>query len=248
MSIDSDRDLEALLRVGRVVGLVLKAVQDAVRPGMTTAELDALGDRLLSEHGARSAPRLVYNFPAATCISINDEVAHGIPGDRVVQPGDLVNIDVSAEMNGYFADAGGTVPVPPITPLHQQLCDCTRAALDSALAAVTAGRPINVIGKAVELEARRCGFNIIRQLGGHGVGRALHEEPRNVPNYFTKRASERLTEGLVLTVEPFLTPGLGQISTAPDGWTLRTNSGLPAAQYEHTIVVTQGAPILVTAV
>ncbi len=248
MSIQSENDLVKLLRIGRIVGLTLKAMQDALEPGMTTAQLDAIGAAFLKQHSARSAPQITYQFPGATCISINDEAAHGIPGSRVIQPGDLVNIDVSAELDGFFADTGATMPVPPTSDEQQRLCDFTQAALDRALEAVTAGKPINVIGKAVETEARRGGYNIIRELGGHGIGRKLHEEPRNVPNFFTKRASHPLTEGLVLTIEPFLTTGIGRVVTADDGWTLKTPNGALAAQYEHTVVITKGKPILITAV
>jgi methionyl aminopeptidase len=190
----------------------------------------------------------MYKFPAETCISINDEAAHGIPGDRVIETGDLVNIDVSAELGGVFADTGGTVAVAPVSADSQRLCDYTCKALNAALGVVSAGRPLNVIGQAVEHVARQGGYNIIRDLGGHGVGHSLHEEPRNVPNFYTKRARGMLTEGMVLTIEPFLTPGVGRIFTADDGWTLKTEGGQRACQYEHTIVITQGKPILVTAV
>ena len=248
MSITNDKDLQSLLRIGRVVGLAVKAMADALRPGITTKELDEIGERVLKEHGARSAPQLMYNFPGATCISINDEAAHGIPGARVVKAGDLVNLDVSAELDGFYADTGSSFAVPPISADNQMLLDHTRAALEAALDAVSAGKPINVIGKAVEAEARKGNFNIIRELGGHGIGRKLHEEPRNVPNYFTKRAAQPLTEGLVLTIEPFLTRGVGRVQTMPDGWTLRVPNGKPAAQFEHTVVITEGKPVLVTAV
>jgi methionyl aminopeptidase len=248
MSIESEKDLVGLLHIGRIVGLTLKAMQDALQPGISTRELNEIGERFFKQYGAHSAPQITYKFPAATCISINDEAAHGIPGDRVVQPGDLVNIDVSLEKDGYFADTGATFPVPPVTPENQRLCDFTRAALERALESVSAGKPINVIGKAVEQEARRGGYNIIRELGGHGIGRKLHEEPRNVPNYFTKRAKQPLTDGLVMTIEPFLTPGQGRVVTQKDGWTLKTPHGALSAQYEHTIIITKDKPILVTAV
>lgn len=248
MTVNSDKELQGLLRVGRVVGLALQAMRAALQPGITTRELDEIGAAVLKEHGARSAPILMYKFPGSTCISINDEAAHGIPGDRVVQPGDLVNLDVSAELDGFFADTGASYAVPPVTPENQMLLDHTMAALESALDAVTAGKPINVIGKAVEAEARKGGYNIIRELGGHGIGRKLHEEPRNVPNYYTKRASQPLKEGMVLTIEPFLTPGIGRVITQKDGWTLKVPNGKPAAQFEHTVVITTGKPILITAV
>ena len=247
MSIESEKDIAGLLRIGRIVGEAIKAMRDALQPGMTTAELDAVGERFLKQHGARSAPQLAYKFPGVTCISVNDEVAHGIPGDRVIQPGDVVNIDVSAELDGYIADSGYTAPVPPVSPDIERLCACAQAALESAIDAARAGNRINAIGRAVQTEAERCGYNIIRELSGHGVGRKIHEKP-SVPNYFTARAKDKLTEGLVITLEPFLTPGSGRIYTAGDGWTIKTMDKQPFAQYEHTVIITNGKPILVTAV
>jgi methionyl aminopeptidase len=247
MTIHNDEQLQALLRIGRIVATTLKRMQDAVKPGMTTAELNAIGAKYLAQHGANAAPIVTYNFPGETCISINEEAAHGIPGKRVIRPGDLVNIDVSAELDGIYADTGGTVAVPTVSQEAERLMQFTRAALDAACSAVTAGKPLWVIGQAVEGVARRGGYNVIRELGGHGVGHSLHEEPRNIPNFFTKRARTQLTEGMVLTIEPFLTRGAGHIYEADDGWTLRTTQHTLACQYEHTIVVTRGAPILVTA-
>lgn len=248
MSIQSQKDLLALMKIGRIVGLTLKHMQEQLRPGMTTEELDAIGAQFLKKQGARSAPQLVYKYPGATCISINDEAAHGIPGKRVIREGDLVNIDVSAELDGYFADTGATTPVPPTSAVQQRLCDCTQKALDKAINAARAGQPLNAIGRAVETQAKACGFSLIRELGGHGVGRGLHELPRNVPNFYEPRLKGRLTEGLVLTIEPFLTTRANRVVTDPDGWTLRTPDRSLVAQYEHTLVITKDRPLLVTAV
>ena len=247
MSIESANDITALMRIGRIVGLAIQAMRDALEPGMTTAELDAIGEKFLHDNGARSAPQLAYKFPGATCISVNDEVAHGIPGKRVIQPGDVVNIDVSAELDGYYADSGITVPVPPVTTETERLLECGRRALNAAIDAARAGSKMNAIGRAVETEAEKGGYNIIRDLAGHGVGRKIHEKP-SVPNYFTHRAKDKLTEGLVITLEPFLTTGSGRIYTADDGWTLKTVDKKPFAQFEHTIIITNDKPILVTAV
>lgn len=248
MIVSSEKDLLGLTRIGQICGATLQEMIAALKPGITTRELDEIGSHALMKHHARSAPILVYKYPGVTCISINDEAAHGIPGDRVVQVGDLVNIDVSAELDGYFADTGASVPVPPISPESQALCDATQAALNAAISAVRAGEPLNVIGRAVEDIARKGGYHIIRELGGHGVGRGLHETPRNVPNFYTTRARERLADGQVLTIEPFLTTGSGKIFTARDGWTLKTSDGAPAAQYEHTLVITPKRPVLITKV
>jgi methionyl aminopeptidase len=248
MSIESANDIAGLLRIGRIVGEAIREMRDALVPGITTGDLDAIGERFLKAHGAQSAPQLAYKFPGATCISVNDEVAHGIPGKRVIQEGDIVNIDVSAELNGYWADSGVTVPVPPVKPEVERLCECAQQALTSAIDAARAGNRINAIGRAVQDEASRCGFNIIRDLAGHGVGRGIHEKP-SIPNYFTQRAKDRLTEGLVITIEPFLTLGSGKIYTDPnDHWTIKTVDGKPFAQFEHTVIITNDKPILVTAV
>lgn len=177
MTIETEDDVTALKRIGQIVAYVLQETLDAAEPGMTTRELDSLGEQLLERHGARSAPRLTYNFPGATCISINEEAAHGIPGDRVIQPGDVLNVDVSAELGGYFADTGGTRIVPPTNPKKTRLCHATRTALAQAMKQARAGQPINGIGSAIERTAKTYGFRIIENLGSHGVGRALHEEP-----------------------------------------------------------------------
>lgn len=247
MSIESEEELVALQRIGRIVARTLEEMMRHLRQGITTGELDAIGAKSLAKYGARSAPRLAYNFPGATCISVNDEAAHGIPDNRVIQAGDLVNIDVSAELDGYFADTGASVAVPPVSPLKRQLCRCTQSALARAMGVARAGQPMNVIGKAVEREAHRCGFTVIRDLSGHGVGRHIHEDPHNVLNYYAPWNNQRLKEGLVITIEPFLSLGSSTVRTDEDGWTLRTSNGNLVAQYEHTLVITSGAPIVVTA-
>jgi methionyl aminopeptidase len=248
MTIDSDRDLEALKRIGRIVGLAVKEMARHVQPGMSTGKLDEIGRQFLQKHGARSAPRLVYNFPGDTCISINEEAAHGIPGERLIQPGDLVNIDVSAELDGYFADTAGTVQVPPSTRLQRKLCRCTQSALEKAISVARAGQLINQIGRVIEEEAHRCGFETLVELGGHGVGRSIHEEPHNIPNYYDRRDHRLLGEGQVITIEPFLTTGARLVTTGPDGWTLKTKDDGLSVQYEHTLVITRERPILITAV
>lgn len=246
MSIDSEHDVVGLMRIGKIVALTLDYLKNKVRVGMTTGELDALGAEFLQTHGARSAPILAYNFPGHTCISINDEAAHGIPGPRVIQPGDLVNIDVSAELDGYWADTGASVPMPPVSPLKQKLCDYTKLALDRSIEAARAGQPFSAVGKAVEKVARQGGFQIIRELGGHGVGRHIHEKP-SISNYNNRANRGAFKEGMVLTLEPFLTTGAIHVMTMPDAWTLKTTDGSLSAQYEHTVIITKGRPLLVTA-
>lgn len=245
MTIQDARDLELLRRIGQICGLTLQHMLAAVEPGMTTRQLDAIGAAFLKQHNARSAPILAYNYPGHTCISLNDEAAHGIPGDRVIRPGDVINIDVSAELEGYWADTGASMVVPPAAPEHLRLCQYTRAALDAALAVAHAGTPIGEIGRAVEGVAAEGGYRVIRQLSGHGVGRHIHEKP-SVPNFYDASFTEPLAEGLVITIEPFLSLGIGRVYTAKDGWTLISTDGSVAAQYEHTVVIAGEAPICVT--
>ncbi len=248
MCVESEQDLRGLLEIGKIVGLTFRTMQERLRPGMTTKQLDMIGWKVLQQHGAQPAPFLTYRFPGVTCISVNDEAAHGIPGKRVIRAGDLVKIDVSAELEGYFADAALTVPVPPVAPAHQRLCDCAKAALDAAIAVAQANTRLHEIGRAAETTTRQQGFSIIRGLPGHGVGHALHEAPSHVPMFFDYRARLRLPEGLVITIEPHISAGSGGIRTDPDGWTLKTRDGSFAAAFEHTVIITKGRPILVTAV
>lgn len=246
MSIETEDDVLALKRIGKIVSSVLWQMLDAAEPGMTTRELDALGARLLEAQGARSAPRLTYNFPGTTCISINEEAAHGIPGDRVIQPGDMLNVDVSAELGGYFADTGGTRVVPPTNALKTRLCHATRSALEQALQQARAGQALNGIGAAIQRTAKAYGFRVIENLGSHGVGRALHEEPEHIPGYFDPSDRRILQEGMVITIEPFLSTKSRIVTETSDGWTLAGVRGNLSAQYEHTMIITKGAPIVVT--
>jgi len=246
MTIETHDDVVALKRIGRIVSSVLHQMLDAAEPGMTTRELDRLGERLLEAQGARSAPRLTYGFPGATCISLNEEAAHGVPGDRIIRAGDVLNVDVSAELDGYFADTGGTTVVPPTTPQKTRLCHATRTALAEAMKRARAGQPINGIGAAIERTAKAHGFKVIENLGSHGVGRALHEAPEHIPGYFDRSDRRTLHEGMVITIEPFLSTKSRIVTETSDGWTLAGANGNLSAQYEHTMIITKGAPIVVT--
>jgi methionyl aminopeptidase len=246
MTIETEDDVVALKRIGKIVSLVLHEMLDAAEPGMTTRELDALGAQLLEQHGARSAPQLSYNFPGATCISINEEAAHGIPGNRVIGSGDVLNVDVSAELGGYFADTGGTRVVPPTNPQKTRLCHATRTALAQAMKHARAGQPLNGIGAAIERTAKSYGFKVIENLASHGVGRALHEEPEHIPGYYDPADRRMLKEGMVITIEPFLSTRSRVVTETADGWTLAGVPGNLSAQYEHTLIITRGEPIVVT--
>lgn len=246
MTIQSQRDIDCLKRVGSIVAAVLREMLDSIEPGMTTAELDELGGKLLERHGARSAPQLMYRFPGATCISVNEQVAHGVPGPRVIEPGDVVNVDVSAELDGYFADTGGTRVVPPSTPTKDRLCRAARRALAEAVAQARAGNKLNRIGRAAERVAKAHDFRIVKNLAGHGVGRSLHEEPESIVAYYEPRDTRELREGMVIAIEPFLSTKSTLVEEAGDGWTLVGAKGNLSAQYEHTVIVTRGEPIVLT--
>jgi methionyl aminopeptidase len=246
MSIPSPDDVQALMRIGRIVAMTIEEMRRHLEPGITTKQLDDIGRAFLESHGARSAPELVYNFPGATCISVNDEAAHGVPGDRVIQAGDLVNIDVSAELGGFFSDSGASFPVPPITDAQQDLLDATQEALLRAMSVARAGRPIQMVGRVVEGVAKERGYTIIKNLGGHGIGKKLHQQPSFIPHFFDRKEKRRFVEGQVLTLEPFLAMGSKHVDEAADGWTLKTDNGGLSAQFEHTMIITRGEPIILT--
>ena len=246
MSIQSQADFNGMTRVGATVATILSEMCDRVRPGMTTAELDQIGARAMKRLGARSAPRVMYGFPGYTCISVNQEIVHGIPRGRRLKPGDVVKIDVTAEQDGYVADAARTIILEPSSSDVARLHRCAVMALDEALLAALAGARVSAIGRAVEQRARRDGFAVIRELCGHGVGRAIHEEP-SVPNYDSPLARAILTDGLVIAVEPMLAMRPTSAVEMPDGWTIRTQDGSLAVHEEHTIIISGERPIVVTA-
>jgi methionyl aminopeptidase len=246
VSITGPEELEAMRAAGKVVRRVIEAMMQQVRPGVTTEELDAVGAAVMREHGAQSAPKLVYNFPGANCISLNDEAVHGIPSDRQVREGDLLKLDVTVEKGGFMADAAVTVAVGQVPEQSQELIACAERAFQKATLVARAGFRVSDIGRAVEKEVRRSGFSVIRDLGGHGIGRTIHEEPR-IPNYADPAANQILTEGLVITIEPIIAAGSGRAVVAKDGWTVLTADHRPSAHYEHTLVITKREPILLTA-
>jgi len=246
VSINEPEELAGMRAAGAVVRFMLEAMRAEVRPGITTAELDEVGAGVMRQHGAQSAPALVYGFPGVSCISLNEEAVHGIPGKRALQPGDLIKLDVTVEKDGFMADAALTVPVGEVTEERQKLVACAERAFAKAMLVARAGFRVWEIGRAVEREVRRSGFSVIRELAGHGIGRTIHEAPR-VPNYPDPGANQILTEGLVITVEPIIAAGSGRTFVAQDKWTIVTADHRPSAHYEHTLVITRGAPMLLTA-
>jgi len=245
MSIESADDWKGLRRAGRIAQLTLDALEASVRPGVSTADLDAVAARLFAEHGARSAPAIVYGFPGTVLISVNDEVVHGIPGPRRLAAGDLVKLDVTVEKDGYIADAARSVIVESGSDVATRLAACAREAFDAALTVARAGTKVNAISRAVESTVRARGFTVVHGLTGHGVGRTIHEAP-SVPNQFDPWQRDVLTDGLVLTIEPIISAGSPRIRQDRDGWTTRTSDGSWAAHHEHTIVITRDRPIVLT--
>ena len=246
MSIETPQELEALKRVGAVVAETIAEARRRIRPGMTTAELDAIGEGVFARHGARSAPREEYGFPGCLCLSVNDEAVHGVPGGRVLHEGDLVKVDVTAELDGYVADACASIPVGTVDRATARLGAAAEAALRRGIAAAIAGARLRDVGAAVERVVEARGFSVLRDLQGHGVGRAIHEPPE-VPSWGAPWATGRLTEGLVMTIEPIIAQSTRTTVTEDDGWTISTDDGSVSAHAEHTLVVRDGHPLILTA-
>jgi len=246
MTISSEGDLAGMRRVGQLVARTIAHMRAEVRPGMTTAELDDVGERFGRAEGAQSAPQLTYNFPGFTCLSVNDEIVHGIPGTRVLSEGDVVKLDVTLELDGFMADSAVTVVIPPVSVEARALQRAARIAFNRGLAVARAGTSLREVGRAVESAARREGAVVVRELTGHGIGRRIHESP-NVPNWADPDARTVLTEGLVIALEPMLTSAPVRVVEDADGWTLRTHNRMLAVHHEHTIVIRRGTPLVLTA-
>jgi len=246
VSTDDPAEIEGLRAAGRAVAETLREVRRHVRPGVTTRELDEVAERTMRRHGARSAPRLVYDFPGAICISVDDEAVHGIPGPRRLREGQLVKLDVTVEREGYFADAAISVPVGRVKPGVGRLVATAQGALNEALQAVRPGMRLDELGGIVEAAVERRGARVLRELTGHGIGRTIHEGP-SVPNFADPDATETLTEGMVITIEPIIAQSTRDTVTEDDGWTISTDDGSVSAHAEHTLVVRDGRPLILTA-
>jgi len=247
MTISNEDELAKLKEIGAIVARTLTAMGQALEPGITTAELDRIGRGLMDEAGARSAPELCYSFPGATCISVNEQIAHGIPNQRRIEAGDLVNIDVSAEKDGFFADTGASFAVPPVAPRVKALCRDGRRALWEGIRAVRPGAQLSGIGARIERFAERAGYTLVRNLASHGVGRALHEAPKEIATWYDPRDTRTIHDGLVFTIEPFLSTGADWVEVGADGWSLLTDTGALTVQYEHSLVATRHGPVILTA-
>ncbi|WP_312460655.1 type I methionyl aminopeptidase [Proteiniclasticum sp.] len=246
MIVRTQEDLEALKEIGRICALVRDEMAKAVRPGITTLELDLIAKRLFEENEAESAPMGEYDFPGYTCISVNDVVAHGIPSDYVLKEGDKVNIDVSASKNGFFADTGLTLNIPPAGEKNKLLLETAKKALYKSIEKAMPGTMTNNLGRAVYNEAQSHGFTVIKNLTGHGVGKTLHDHPENIFNYNERRGASLVKEGHVLAIETFISEKDDYVEEYPDGWTLKTPHKNYIYQFEHTVVVTKEGPMILT--
>jgi methionyl aminopeptidase len=248
LTVTSEEEFERLKAIGRICAIARDTMASALEPGMTTRELDDIGRKVLDEHGARSAPEVTYQFPGATCISVNEEIAHGIPGSRVIAAGDLVNIDVSAEKDGIFADTGASYIVPPGTRSVEKLCRDGKKAMWAGIRAVKAGGNLGDIGQAIGKFAGTNGYTLIRNLASHGIGYGLHDEPGEIPTWPDRSERRRIADGLVFTIEPFLSLGgkMAQEKGRDDPWTLVAVPSALCVQYEHTVVATRRGAVVVT--
>jgi methionyl aminopeptidase len=248
MSIESEMDLAGITKASEAVGQTLKLMRAYACPGMSTKELDEYGGTILKQYGARSAPRETYGFPGWTCISLNNEVAHGIPASgKILQEGDLVNIDVSAELNGYWADNGGSFVLGADLHKHMPLVEASQKILLKAISQIKGGVKIAEIGRLIETEAKRSGFRVIKNLVGHGIGRSLHEEPQEIPCYYDPLNRKRFKKNSVVAIETFISTKAVYAHEKGDGWTYVTRDGSFVAQHEHTIIITDAKPVILTA-
>jgi methionyl aminopeptidase len=247
MSITNEQELAGMRKAGEAVAYTLREMTKYARPGMTTKDLDEYGASILSDFGARSAPYLTYGFPGWTCISVGNEFCHGIPSEsRVLQEGDLINIDVSAELDGFWADNGNSFIIGEDIHRHRKLVDASRDILMKAIAQIKGGVKIADIGGLMETEAKKRGFKVIKNLGGHGIGRSLHEEPDELMNYRNRFDGRRFKKNSVVAIETFISTASSIAVDLEDGWTMVGNKGGFMAQHEHTLLITDEKPIILT--
>jgi methionyl aminopeptidase len=247
MSITNEAELIGMQKASEAVAYTLKEMTRFAQPGITTKELDEYGAKILSDFGAKSAPKLTYGFPGFNCISVNHEFCHGIPSSkRILKEGDLINIDVSAELFGFWADNGGSFVLGKDINDHQKLVDISKAILRKAIHNIKGGVKISEIGHLMETEARKHGYKVIKNLGGHGVGKSLHEQPDELLNYRNKFDQRRFKKNSVVAIETFISTTSTYATELKNGWTLVGDKGGYMAQHEHTIVITDDKPIILT--
>lgn len=248
MSITKEDELIGMKKASDAVACTLKKMRNYAQPGMTTKELDDYGAKILSDFGARSAPYLAYGFPGWTCISVNHEFCHGIPSkEKILREGDLVNIDVSAELDGFWSDNGASFVLGEDINQYQRLTHASKQILHKAIYSIHGGVKISAIGHIIETEAKRQGYKVVKNLTGHGIGRSLHEEPGEIANYRDRFNQARFKKNTVVAIETFISTDSTYAETLHDGWTMVGNRGGVMAQHEHTIVVTDREPMVLTA-
>jgi methionyl aminopeptidase len=241
----TEQDINGLKEIGRICGMIRDELVRRALPGVTTKELDEIAGEMFKNEGAVSAPKVEYDFPGNTCISINEEVAHGIPGPRVIQEGDLVNIDVSGSKDGYFADTGISIVVGQGEKVLSELCEVAKLAFEAGIKKVKPGSKASGLGRAVYQTAKQHGFTVIKNLTGHGIGRKIHESPDYIFNYHEPSDRTLLREGMVIAFEPFISTLEEEVFEAGDDWTYITEQSF-VAQYEHTMIITKNGPIITT--
>lgn len=249
MIVKKQTEEDKLREIGKIVAEVREAILKAAKAGVTTKALDELGGTILSKYGAKSAPIKDYDFPGYTCLSVNQVAAHGIPGGYVLKDGDMFNVDVSAELGGYYADTGKSIVIGLVEQeddVRLRLCKIAESALYEGIAAARPDNRINDIGSAIFKEAKKHGFTVIMNLTGHGIGRHLHEAPQAISNYYCESENQRIKKGHVLAIETFISNGSNMVREESDGWTLKTIGGGLVAQFEHTVIVTDENAIIIT--
>jgi methionyl aminopeptidase len=239
-------EIETMKKAGCISARALRLVGEAVRPGVTTAELDAVAEAAIREDGALPAFKGYHGFPATLCTSINSQVVHGIPSPGIVlREGDVISVDVGAVFEGYYGDNAATFAVGEVSALAERLLAVTEASLHAGIQQCIPGHRLYDIGAAVQRVAEDEGFGVVREYVGHGIGRAMHEDP-NVPNYGTRGTGPRLEVGMVLAIEPMINAGSYEVDALSDGWTVVTRDGSLSAHFEHTVAITENGPLILT--
>ena len=244
--VKSSTEIEYMRESGRIVAEVHAILKDKIKPGITTKELDEIAERIILEHGAQPAFKGYGGFPATICASVNEEVVHGIPGDRVLREGDIISIDVGALKNGYYGDSAKTYPVGEISTKAEKLIRVTRESFYEGLKFCKVGYRLSDVSHAIQTHVEKEGFSVVRDYVGHGIGASLHEDPQ-IPNYGPAGKGPRLAAGMVLAIEPMINAGRFTVRVLGDNWTVVTADGSLSAHYEHTIVITEDDPLILTA-
>ena len=241
----NERDLDAMRPACAVAGTVLEEIAAFIKPGLTTRQVDEFAAKRIKQHGAKSAFLGYRNYPCHTCLSVNEEVVHGLAGDRELHFGDIISVDVGVYYKGFVGDTARTVAVGGCGVAAQRLMDVTEHALGEGIAAAVPGNRVTDISRAIQTYVEANGFSVVREFVGHGVGRSMHEEPQ-VPNFVDPKSNQKLRSGMTLAIEPMVNTGQAGVKILKDGWTVVTQDGLLSAHFEHTVLITEGEPEILT--